>query len=112
MAGESNTRRGNTVYPVDVETQRPTMVREVKHFKKWVSWLIPAFVVANTVMFVITMSVNDCPSNSDSCIARFLGRFSFQPFRENPLLGPSSTTSASNSNGFVFFIFIFLLARV
>ncbi|XAR50926.1 hypothetical protein NMG60_11005393 [Bertholletia excelsa] len=41
-------------------------------------------------MFVITMYVNDCPKNSVSCVARFLGRFSFQPFKENPLLGPSS----------------------
>ncbi|CAL0324435.1 unnamed protein product [Lupinus luteus] len=38
------------------------------------------------------MYVNDCPKNSVSCIARFLHRFSFQPFKENPLLGPSSFT--------------------
>ncbi|CDP06604.1 unnamed protein product [Coffea canephora] len=43
-------------------------------------------------MFVITMYVNNCPKNSVSCVAGFLGRFSFQPFKENPLLGPSSTT--------------------
>ncbi|KAK9126967.1 hypothetical protein Scep_015813 [Stephania cephalantha] len=38
------------------------------------------------------MYINDCPKNSGSCVVRFLGRFSFQPFKENPLLGPSSTT--------------------
>ncbi|KAF5476042.1 hypothetical protein F2P56_007787 [Juglans regia] len=65
---------------------------EIKHFKKWVPWLIPLFVVANTIVFVITMYVNNCPKNSVSCIATFLGRFSFQPFKENPLLGPSSYT--------------------
>ncbi|CBI30545.3 unnamed protein product, partial [Vitis vinifera] len=43
-------------------------------------------------MFGITMYVNNCPKNSISCIADFLGRFSFQPFKENPLLGPSSST--------------------
>ncbi|KAJ6407871.1 hypothetical protein OIU84_011223 [Salix udensis] len=43
-------------------------------------------------MFIITMYVNNCPKKSLSCIARFLGRFSFQPFKENPLLGPSSMT--------------------
>lgn len=65
---------------------------EIKQFKKWVSWLIPLFVVANVIMFVITMYVNNCPKNSVDCVADFLGRFSFQPFKENPLLGPSSET--------------------
>jgi hypothetical protein len=40
------------------------------------------------------MYVNDCPKNSfsDTCVASFLGRFSFQPLKENPLFGPSSST--------------------
>ncbi|EOY34013.1 hypothetical protein QUC31_018638 [Theobroma cacao] len=63
-----------------------------KPFKKWVPWLVPGFVLANIVVFVITMFINDCPKNSVSCVAGFLGRFSFQPFKENPLLGPSSST--------------------
>lgn len=61
-------------------------------FKKWVAWLVPCFVAANIVIFGVTMYVNDCPKNSSSCVARFLGRFSFQPLKENPLLGPSSNT--------------------
>ncbi|CAK9185312.1 unnamed protein product [Ilex paraguariensis] len=92
-------RGGNIIHPVEVETPQlsssaptPVVYREVKHFKNWFPWLIPAFVVANVIMLVITMYVNDCPKNSVSCLARFLGRFSFQPFKENPLLGPSSTT--------------------
>lgn len=107
MAGERaseiqirvNSRRGsgNVVHPVEVDAPQssspgPIVYREVKHFKKWVPWLIPVFVVANTILFIITMYVNNCPENSDSCIAKFLGRFSFQPFKENPLLGPSSST--------------------
>ncbi|XP_021289159.1 RHOMBOID-like protein 1 [Herrania umbratica] len=94
----ANSRRtSNLIHPVDVETPpvrtpSPIVYREIKHFKKWVPWLIPAFVVANTVMLIITMYVNNCPKNSVSCIADFLGRFSFQPFKENPLLGPSSFT--------------------
>lgn len=68
------------------------MYTEVKQFKKWVPWLIPCFVIANVVVLVITMYVNNCPKRSVSCIARFLGRFAFQPFKENPLLGPSSIT--------------------
>ncbi|CAA2981570.1 RHOMBOID 2 [Olea europaea subsp. europaea] len=69
---------------------------------QWTSWLIPLFVVANVAMFVIEMYVNDCPKHVKNrgfvpvherkCVARFLGRFSFQPLRENPLVGPSSST--------------------
>lgn len=69
-----------------------TQFREIKHFKKWVPWLIPSFIIANVVVFVVTMYINNCPKNSVSCVAEFLGRFSFQPFKENPLLGPSSNT--------------------
>ncbi|KAL4571769.1 hypothetical protein LXL04_018534 [Taraxacum kok-saghyz] len=99
---------GNVIHPVSVEsspipllggvpggyqsqTQTPSPFREVKHFKKWFPWLIPSFVIADIILFIITMYVNDCPKNSVSCIATFLGRLSFQPFKENPLLGPSSS---------------------
>lgn len=58
----------------------------------WISWLIPLFVVANVVMFVIVMYFNNCTKSNQGCVARFLGRFSFQPLRENPLFGPSSST--------------------
>ncbi|XP_073044451.1 RHOMBOID-like protein 1 [Primulina eburnea] len=89
----------NMIHPVSVESPEPAaaasanavVYREVKHFKKRFPWLIPLFIVANTLMFVITMYVNNCPKNSLSCVAGFLGRFSFQPFKENPLLGPSSS---------------------
>ncbi|KAJ7961409.1 Rhomboid-like protein [Quillaja saponaria] len=92
-----NSRSNNVIHPVDIDppsvqssAATPVLFGEVKHFRKWVPWLIPCFVVANVVLFIVTMYVNDCPKNSISCIARFLGRFSFQPFKENPLLGPSS----------------------
>ncbi|KAH1066874.1 hypothetical protein J1N35_031861 [Gossypium stocksii] len=61
-------------------------------FKTWVPWLIPGFVIANVVVFLISMFINNCPKNSSSCVGRFLGRFSFQPMKENPLLGPSADT--------------------
>ncbi|KAL1195866.1 RHOMBOID-like protein 4 [Cardamine amara subsp. amara] len=64
----------------------------VKEFRSWFAWLIPCFVIANVVVFVITMYVNNCPKKSGDCFADFLGRFSFQSTRENPLLGPSSLT--------------------
>lgn len=64
------------------------------------SLLVPLIVAVNVVMFVIIMFVNNCPRSHErrrfmrngECVARFLGRFSFQPLRENPLFGPSSST--------------------
>lgn len=63
----------------------------------WTSWLIPVFVVANIAMFVVVLYVNNCPKHNRAriygkCVARFLGRFSFQPLKENPLFGISSNT--------------------
>ncbi|XP_010418324.1 PREDICTED: RHOMBOID-like protein 2 [Camelina sativa] len=62
----------------------------------WTSWLIPAIVVANLAVFVAVMFVNDCPKKitgaNKECVAKFLRRFSFQPLKENPLFGPSSST--------------------
>ncbi|KAA0044094.1 RHOMBOID-like protein 1 isoform X2 [Cucumis melo var. makuwa] len=92
-----NSRQGTAIHPVEADGQSlqasgSVAYWEVKQFRKWIPWLIPSFVIANIVMFIITMSVNNCPKNSVSCIARFLGRFSFQSLKENPLLGPSSLT--------------------
>ncbi|KAL1321455.1 hypothetical protein HN51_066271 [Arachis hypogaea] len=94
-----NSRRSRTmVLPVEIDPPMPSKEavtvenKEVKHFMKWVSWLIPTFVIANVFVFIITMYVNNCPKNSYSCIARFLGRFCFQSLDENPLLGPSRFT--------------------
>lgn len=70
---------------------------------RWTSWLIPMFIVACIALFVVEMYINNCPKHIDDlgfygdssnrkCVARFLGRFSFQPLSENPLLGPSAST--------------------
>ncbi|XVE64182.1 hypothetical protein DITRI_Ditri07aG0081200 [Diplodiscus trichospermus] len=65
----------------------------------WTSWLVPMFLVANIAVFIVVMYVNNCPEHrytrlvgNDKCVARFLGRFSFEPLRDNPLFGPSSST--------------------
>ncbi|GMH19654.1 hypothetical protein Nepgr_021495 [Nepenthes gracilis] len=62
----------------------------------WTSWLIPVIVVANVVVFIVVMYINNCPKHNtrfdEKCVARFLGRVSFEPLDENPLLGPSSAT--------------------
>ncbi|KAF3454692.1 hypothetical protein FNV43_RR05140 [Rhamnella rubrinervis] len=92
-------RTNNVVHPVGPPSQPSTTLlpgtrtsRDYTPFNRWFPWLVPSFVVANIVLFVVTMAVNDCPKNSSSCVARFLGRFSFQTLKENPLLGPSSST--------------------
>lgn len=89
--GPAGKPRGPPNYPISEE--RDT---------QWISWLIPVFIVANISMFVIVMYVNNCPkqlrrqgfggNSDDKCVARFLGRFSFQPLSENPLFGPSAST--------------------
>lgn len=101
-----NPRRGdNIVHPGGAPTPPPasrrvsplpanSATRDFRPFKRWFPWLVPSFVVANIAIFVLTMYVNNCPKNSagSSCFASFLGRFSFQPLKENPLFGPSSST--------------------
>ncbi|KAG6517883.1 hypothetical protein ZIOFF_021282 [Zingiber officinale] len=65
--------------------------------RAWVPWLVPGFVLACVGVFVAEMYVNNCPAHPHplgSCVAGFLHRFSFQPTRQNPLLGPSSSTSS------------------
>ncbi|GAV78273.1 Rhomboid domain-containing protein [Cephalotus follicularis] len=90
-ASEPTTSVPVTVAAAHQQPQRHEL-DEFRPLNRWVPWLVPGFTVANIVVFVITMYVNDCPKNSTSCVARFLGRFSFQPTKENPLLGPSSST--------------------
>ncbi|KAG6428686.1 hypothetical protein SASPL_112939 [Salvia splendens] len=91
MAGNGDLERGaaakgrNQRFSADVDYSE----------RQWTSWLVPMIVVANVAMFVVIMFVNNCPKNHDgvgSCVAKFLGRLSFQPLRENPLFGPSSST--------------------
>lgn len=63
--------------------------------RRWKPWLVPVFLVANVAVFVAAMLVNNCPSHPTpfgSCVPGSFNRMSFQPLRENPLLGPSSNT--------------------
>ncbi|KAJ7553570.1 hypothetical protein O6H91_06G103600 [Diphasiastrum complanatum] len=90
----SLTRRSNrkTIHPVPFP---PQGTYESVRPKRWkIFWLIPLIVLANVAMLIITMGINNCPKNSinGGCIAKFLGRFSFEPLKENPLLGPSAET--------------------
>ncbi|KAK9716516.1 hypothetical protein RND81_06G238700 [Saponaria officinalis] len=85
-----------TNYATQTQTQTTSAggVVDSSSDRQWTSWLVPMIVVGNIVVFVVAMFVNNCPKNSgrNYCVAKFLGRLSFQPLRENPLLGPSANT--------------------
>ncbi|XP_057730136.1 RHOMBOID-like protein 8 [Arachis stenosperma] len=56
------------------------------------TWVVSVFVIIHVGVFIATMLVNDCWTNSNGdCALKTLGRFSFQPLSENPLLGPSQS---------------------
>ncbi|XP_073223546.1 RHOMBOID-like protein 5 isoform X2 [Cicer arietinum] len=86
-------------FSTDIEAARypppPPPNFHASQTKLWFSWLVPLIFLANIAMFVYSMYLNDCPGylNDDVCLfSQYLGRFSFQPFNENPLLGPSVRT--------------------
>ncbi|CAN1329270.1 RHOMBOID-like protein 1, partial [Linum perenne] len=95
VMGRRDSSTHNNAYGIDVAEDRGggshrRRNNDFKPFKQWFPWLVPLFVVANVVMFVIVMYVNDCPKRSLNCIGtEYLGRFAFQPLKQNPLLGPS-----------------------
>ena len=70
------------------------VIRARPYYRRWSPWLVSAATAACVAIFLVTMYVNDCPrhNSNSNCAAGFLGRFAFQPLRENPLLGPSSAT--------------------
>ncbi|VFQ87593.1 unnamed protein product [Cuscuta campestris] len=92
--GGSNSR----AYPQSSHAVEPYYAETSE--KHRTSWLVPLIVAVNVVVFAVIMFVNNCPHSHErrrfgrngECVARFLGRFSFQPLRENPLFGPSSST--------------------
>ncbi|XP_022640707.1 RHOMBOID-like protein 2 isoform X1 [Vigna radiata var. radiata] len=53
----------------------------------WTSWLVPMWWLLILLFFVISMDLNNCVKNNFGpqcgCVAKFLGRFSFEPMQEN-----------------------------
>ncbi|PON50833.1 Peptidase S54, rhomboid [Parasponia andersonii] len=96
MASEDLENRGEKSRVSNGYTSSSAYQVEADSESQWTSWLVPIFVVFNIAMFIVVMYVNDCPKNNSgfqgSCVARFLGKFSFQPLKENPLFGASSST--------------------
>lgn len=71
-------------------SQVPGSERERRRFV----FLIPLIVIANIAVLIVTMYYNDCPKDrrKQECLLHWLGRFSFEPWKENPMLGPSAKT--------------------
>jgi membrane associated rhomboid family serine protease len=98
---ERSSREGDLLYPrknakgfYPLVSSSPIQFREEKE-RRIFPWLVPVFVVANIVVFIVVMYENNCPDHINPqhrCVLRWLGRFSFQPLSENPLVGPSSAT--------------------
>jgi hypothetical protein len=64
-------------------------------------------VIIQIGFFIATMLVNDCFTNSHGdCTFPSLGRLSFQPLSENPLLGPSMSKWVVNTLYSVLWIWI------
>ncbi|KAG9459648.1 hypothetical protein H6P81_004156 [Aristolochia fimbriata] len=87
MSAAADVERGRSLVPPYLPPPLPQ--------RPWFPWLVPTFFVANVAAFAYSMYVNDCPASiqAGSCLFyEVLGRFSFQPLLENPLLGPSIPT--------------------
>lgn len=90
-AGRSVSRYGNGTHTPPTPFYNDPITLEKTHKP----WLVPTIVVVEIIVFIFEMVVNNCPGHDSaygSCMAKFLGRVSFQPWKENPLLGPSSNT--------------------
>lgn len=79
----------NGMYPSYVQPVR-------KPPRRWFPIFTLLAFVANIVVFVIVMYKNNCPAHvtaGQRCLLQSsFKRMSFQPWKENPLLGPSSAT--------------------
>lgn len=78
----------------DREHQKTPFFKSRAGTRKSDTWIISVFVILHVVAFIATMVANDCWRNSHGdCALKALGRLSFQPLSENPLLGPSASAS-------------------
>lgn len=79
-------------YPWGGDVDRVPFFRSASR-RRGDTWIVSLFVLLHVFAFVATMAVNNCGENSHGdCALEALGRFSFQPLPENPLLGPSAST--------------------
>jgi membrane associated rhomboid family serine protease len=92
--GRKNSHAQYKFQPSPLNVPQPPAPEEEK--RRWIPFLIPTILIANILVFVLTMYYNNCPAHISTsepkCVLPWLHRFSFQSFRENPMLGPSALT--------------------
>ncbi|CAM6096896.1 unnamed protein product [Calypogeia fissa] len=86
----SNKGYGYPVGPAQPPATVPVTERERRRFV----FLIPIIVIANIALLIVTMYYNNCPKEvpKRKCMPKWFGRFGFEPWNQNPMLGPSAVT--------------------
>ncbi|KAK7311590.1 hypothetical protein RJT34_09835 [Clitoria ternatea] len=80
---------GNSII---LQDERISSMKPKRRRRRGDTWVVSVFIIIDVGVFIATMLVNDCWTNSNGhCVLQSLGRFSFQPLSENPLLGPSQS---------------------
>ncbi|XP_057442516.1 RHOMBOID-like protein 8 [Lotus japonicus] len=95
MAESSEFIEMNLWPPTKFAPDRPPQdppVKSIPRRRRVDTWVVSVLVIIQIGVFIATMLVNDCWTNSHGdCALPALGRLSFQPLSENPLLGPSQS---------------------
>ena len=69
----------------------PVQIQQQQHMP----WMVPTFAALHVLAFILVMSHNNCDMRTNiignnACVFSTLKRFSFQPLKENPFLGPTT----------------------
>jgi membrane associated rhomboid family serine protease len=75
--------------PSPILPEKPQQFNPRKH--RYFPIAVPVLMVANIVVFILMMYSNSCPDNIEpgkACVGKWLKPLSFQPWSENPILGP------------------------
>lgn len=82
------------VHQMEIDPSFPSKVehRELKHFKEWFPWLFPSLSLPMSLCSSSPCMSMIAPTFLPLALPLSSVVFSFQPFNENPLLGPSLYT--------------------
>lgn len=75
--------------PSPVVPVKPKPFNPSKH--RYLPIAVPVIMIGSIVIFILMMNTNDCPAHiapGRKCVAPWLKPLSFEPWDENPMLGP------------------------
>lgn len=81
----------HTFEPSPAVSTKPKGFVPGKH--RYLPIAVPTIMVGNIVVFILMMYYNNCPNHiaaDRKCVASWMKPLSFQPWQENPMLGPST----------------------